>query len=246
MSDQSQGPGWWLASDGKWYPPETAPGAVQPPAPPAAKPPVWKRTWVVVTGIVVLLLIVAAALSSGDDDKPAASDGSTTTSTLGESTTTEGATTTERATTTTSASEDGTRENPYPIGTEARVGDWTVTVIELRDGTADVTAANQFNDPPPDGSIYVLVRVKATYNGDDEGSPGFDLSMDYIGNDSRVYTDSDCGAVAPDDLFDQPAVVAGGTVEGNQCLLMPASVFGTGAVSVGSTLSFDDDAVWWA
>jgi uncharacterized RDD family membrane protein YckC len=24
MSDTSQGPGWWQASDGKWYPPETA------------------------------------------------------------------------------------------------------------------------------------------------------------------------------------------------------------------------------
>ncbi len=23
MTDSSQGPGWWLASDGKWYPPET-------------------------------------------------------------------------------------------------------------------------------------------------------------------------------------------------------------------------------
>ncbi len=29
MSDVSQGPGWWLASDGKWYPPESAPGAQQ-------------------------------------------------------------------------------------------------------------------------------------------------------------------------------------------------------------------------
>ncbi len=27
MSDVSQGPGWWQASDGKWYPPESAPGA---------------------------------------------------------------------------------------------------------------------------------------------------------------------------------------------------------------------------
>jgi hypothetical protein len=33
MSDTSQGPGWWQASDGKWYPPEQAPGAQ--PAPPA-------------------------------------------------------------------------------------------------------------------------------------------------------------------------------------------------------------------
>ncbi len=27
MSDTSQGPGWWQASDGKWYPPESAPTA---------------------------------------------------------------------------------------------------------------------------------------------------------------------------------------------------------------------------
>jgi Domain of unknown function (DUF4234) len=30
MSDVSQGPGWWMASDGKWYPPETAPAAPPP------------------------------------------------------------------------------------------------------------------------------------------------------------------------------------------------------------------------
>ena len=35
MSDVSQGPGWWQASDGKWYPPEQMPGT---PAPAAAPP----------------------------------------------------------------------------------------------------------------------------------------------------------------------------------------------------------------
>jgi len=34
MSDTSQGPGWWLASDGKWYPPEAAS-----PPPPQQPPP---------------------------------------------------------------------------------------------------------------------------------------------------------------------------------------------------------------
>ena len=58
MSDQSQGPGWWYASDGKWYPPEQAAGATPSaaePAPTAATPdaaggqpqPVWDGTqWV--------------------------------------------------------------------------------------------------------------------------------------------------------------------------------------------------------
>ena len=38
LSDQSQGQGWWQASDGKWYPPQ--PAAAEPPAqqPPASQP----------------------------------------------------------------------------------------------------------------------------------------------------------------------------------------------------------------
>src|ERR1700722_3073329 len=39
MSDISQGPGWWQASDGKWYRPEQHPNYVAPPAPPAPPPP---------------------------------------------------------------------------------------------------------------------------------------------------------------------------------------------------------------
>ena len=40
MSDTSQGPGWWIASDGKWYAPELAADYVPPaPEPPAPEPP---------------------------------------------------------------------------------------------------------------------------------------------------------------------------------------------------------------
>src|ERR1700683_2819362 len=36
MSDVSQGPGWWLASDGKWYSPAQVPGGSPAPPPPGA------------------------------------------------------------------------------------------------------------------------------------------------------------------------------------------------------------------
>ncbi len=39
MSDVSQGPGWWQASDGKWYPPEQRPASEPPVAAPAASYP---------------------------------------------------------------------------------------------------------------------------------------------------------------------------------------------------------------
>lgn len=37
MSEQSQGPGWWVASNGKWYPPESHPNYR--PLPPAQRAP---------------------------------------------------------------------------------------------------------------------------------------------------------------------------------------------------------------
>jgi hypothetical protein len=39
MSDTAQGQGWWLASDGKWYPPESAKPPPPPPPPPPAPAP---------------------------------------------------------------------------------------------------------------------------------------------------------------------------------------------------------------
>jgi uncharacterized RDD family membrane protein YckC len=39
MSDVSGGPGWWQASDGRWYPPEQHPSYAPPPPPPTSPPP---------------------------------------------------------------------------------------------------------------------------------------------------------------------------------------------------------------
>jgi len=39
VSDVSQGPNWWVASDGKWYPPEQHPNYVAPVPPPPPTPP---------------------------------------------------------------------------------------------------------------------------------------------------------------------------------------------------------------
>ena len=97
-ADASQGEGWWQASDGKWYPPQTASPSIPPPPPPQTprappveddggdgsdKPPFWRRRWVLITGGILIVLIVITALTdtSGDDesdtatgDEPAAAE----------------------------------------------------------------------------------------------------------------------------------------------------------------------------
>lgn len=75
MSDVSQGPGWWQASDGRWYPPQPAAPAAPPPPPPGPPPvPQWggppaakpsNRGCLIALGIVgglVLLGIVAVVV----------------------------------------------------------------------------------------------------------------------------------------------------------------------------------------
>jgi uncharacterized membrane protein YhaH (DUF805 family) len=75
MSDRSEGPGWWLASDGKWYPPESrAQAATGQQIVPADSPfDIWKRRaefwWfsLVNFGFIVALGIVTSILGSFSD-----------------------------------------------------------------------------------------------------------------------------------------------------------------------------------
>jgi hypothetical protein len=59
MSDRSQGEGWWLASDGKWYPPESRPAAPAPPAPPWAVVPQARLSSGLHTTVRVFLFLTA-------------------------------------------------------------------------------------------------------------------------------------------------------------------------------------------
>lgn len=80
MSDQSQGPGWWEASDDKWYPPELHPDR-RPPSEGAAagrRPatriqqarwtPWYRRPWVLGGAAALVLLLLAFAVVRGGGD----------------------------------------------------------------------------------------------------------------------------------------------------------------------------------
>lgn len=67
MSEQSGGPGWWLASDGKWYPPQ--PGAVPPPpVEQKQRPGCWKIGAIVAVVLVVLMVGCAALVGEAADE----------------------------------------------------------------------------------------------------------------------------------------------------------------------------------
>ncbi len=102
MSDTPQGPGWWQASDGKFYPPESAASSTLTPAGPTPPRPLWKRWWVILIGILVLLGLISALAGPSDKETDLATDGTTTT--VDETTTTVEETTTALAPSTTARS----------------------------------------------------------------------------------------------------------------------------------------------
>jgi hypothetical protein len=74
MSTWSQGPGWWQASDGRWYPPETHPNALPPPPPgggpsgPPSSRPSRRVVWlgvVLPVSVVLILVVVLVVVSLG-------------------------------------------------------------------------------------------------------------------------------------------------------------------------------------
>lgn len=135
----------------------------------------------------------------------------------------------------------GTRTNPVPLGTPADVGEgWTLTVnsVDL-DANAEVAAANSFNEPPPTGTVYVMINATLAYDGpEDKAYPLFLFSG--VTSSNREIRQSDAIVVAPDDLLIAGEVFSGGEVSGNAVLAVPTDELSSLVVYTSAGFSLDD------
>lgn len=124
------------------------------------------------------------------------------------------------------AKPDGTRERPYVAGSSVTgsASGKDEAVLTVGNTTWDaweiVRAENRFNDPPPDGSVYVLVEITVKNIGSAEAvSPAGTFEVDYVTPDGRSFERE--YAVIPNDLSDLGDLYEGGEVTGNQVYLLP-------------------------
>lgn len=139
--------------------------------------------------------------------------------------------------------EEGTRENPFHIGTDVTDGEWDVVLGEPFNGTQAVLAENMFNDEPPAGQEFWIVPVHAVYNGTESGTPWIDLTINFVGDDARTYSDA-CGVI-PNNLSDIDELYPGGVADGNVCVSVPAGAPGLWTLETGwfsETAFFDANA----
>jgi hypothetical protein len=145
------------------------------------------------------------------------------------------------------------RENPIPVGTAAKIGDWTIKITAVnRNAWKVVKAANSFNEPPPAGTRMVMVSVYAKYSGEDRVALDATTHQFVLGDDTQVerysFDDPTCGVLPGNDLLmDDPTVRNGGVVKGNNCFIVEEADVPSLALYWSSEM-FDvsEDGVWFA
>ena len=109
-----------------------------------------------------------------------------------------------------------------------------------------VAAANQFNDPAPDGKQFVMVKVNATYNGAGSQMAAVDLRIVFVGSGGNSFgsnPDDYCGVI-PEPLINTGEVFTAATASGNECALVTTDQIPGGAWSVKT--GFTSDGTFFA
>jgi hypothetical protein len=105
--------------------------------------------------------------------------------------------------------------NPAPFGQTATAEDWQIIVTDVLWGEQAwevVLDANQFNDPPPEGMMYVLVNVRVRYIGLADGEHNVsDSAFTLLTSTGEEMTSPSVVSPEPELFFD---LYAGGEVTG--------------------------------
>lgn len=136
--------------------------------------------------------------------------------------------------------DEGTRVNPYPIGTAITQGDWTVTVNSTTlDATQAISNENPYNEVPVEGNQYLLANVTATYNGDDpQGEMPF-FELEYVTVDGNTVNSYDHSVVTPNEIDSYSALYTGASTTGNIAFQVPSATAGEGSFAVKASLFGD-------
>lgn len=128
---------------------------------------------------------------------------------------------------------EGTRENPFPIGTPLSNDEWVFTVnhVDL-DATDTVTSFNRFNQVPVDGYTYILLDVTITYIGDDPNGAMPFMRVEYVSPQGHSYDSLGSFADIPYGIDSTSALYSGASVRGNIDLVVPTDGLEDGVLAI--------------
>lgn len=135
---------------------------------------------------------------------------------------------------------EGTRDNPFPIGSAITDGDWTATVNSVTlDATQAIADENPFNEAPAEGSQQMLVNVTATYNGDDADGSIPMLTIEYVTKDGNTINSFDKMIVPPEQFNSIETLYTGASTTGNFAFEIPTATAAEGTLALKADMLGD-------
>lgn len=232
------------------------PGPPPPPGAPGFAPPKTSnnsRVLLILLGVFVLLAggCIALVVATRDSTTTASSTTTKTTTAIDPTATLPGGPNATFPTGGTGIANGGSHDSPLPMGSEVDLGNgWKVKVVSAdtsAGASQAVDAANQFNDPAPDGMRYVIINLSATFAGRDgktTESPFFGFDYSVFGSDNVERNGFETIATPPAPEFDMTNELAtGGTATGNIVVTVGANETNL-SLRLTPSFSFNDDEAW--
>lgn len=139
------------------------------------------------------------------------------------------------------------RDDPLEIGEFHVIADeWAVAIVAYDpDATQAVLDHNPQNAPPPDGEVFALARLEATFLGEGSANAFLELEWALVDEAGVLHTDADCG-VLPDDLAEQSSVPSGQSASGTICFSTDEDVLDEVVLFVNRLLGEEPTQRWWS
>lgn len=144
------------------------------------------------------------------------------------------------------APSEGTRDNPFAVGTTAKHSSdsvWTLTVGETdADAWPKILAANEFNQKPAEGSSFVTAPVRVELEDNDATAGGADpwasFAVAYVTESGNSFEGSTCIEVLPDpgELYGIGTMFGGAQADFLACAQVPSADIAGGTWRVYSLI----------
>lgn len=139
-----------------------------------------------------------------------------------------------------SSGEEGSRENPFSIGTTISSDAWDMTITDVTlDATDEVLAENEFNEDPESGNQYMTVDVELTYTGDEPDGEMPMVTVEYVSAGGNTFDGLDDMVVAPNALDTMENLYSGATTSGSIALQIPTDDADAGVLAVSPDMLAD-------
>lgn len=136
--------------------------------------------------------------------------------------------------------EEGTRENPYAVGTKISSENWDMTITNVTlDATDEVLAESELNETPDSGNQYMMIDVEMTYTGD---APDGEMPMatfEYVSAGGNTFDGLDDMVVAPNALDTLENMYNGASTSGSIAIQIPSEDAEAGVLAVNPDMLAD-------